>query len=243
MTRENGLMKMAELVAATGVSKQTIHFYLREGLISPPVQTSRNMAYYDDRHIAEIRMIKELKEKRYYPLAVIKMIMEGKRSGKDMDNADHLEAFDKLFNGEDREDAGAGVSRDRFIAETGLSAPVIDRLVEAGLLVSVPVFDKNSQLFSSYDLALGRSLDRILDLGFAVDDLLLFQDYLSLMRRETHLAHDRIIDGRQQPHPPMTEMLEALNQVRRLLGQKAYREFITEHRHHNREEERGDIDD
>jgi len=242
-THDNGLMKMAELVAATGVSKQTIHFYLREGLLSPPVQTSRNMAYYDDRHIAEIRMIKELKEKRYYPLAVIKMIMESRRSGRDLDQADHLEALDKLFINEGGADAGVGVSRDRFNEETGLKDSVIDRLLQAGLLVSAPIFDKNSEIFNSYDVALGRSLKRILDLGFALDDLLLFKDYLGLMRRETHLAHDRIIDGQQQPHPPMTEIIEALNQVRRLLGQKAYREFIIEHRHDGPAGERGKNDD
>lgn len=236
-------MKMAELIAATGVSKQTIHFYLREGLLSPPVKTSRNMAYYDDRHVDEIHLIRELKEKRYYPLSVIKMIMDSRRSGRDLGEADHLDALDQLFKGGDGTSAGAGISRDRFIEETGLSSLVIDHLVNTGLLVSIPVFDKNSEVFSSYDIALGRSLSRVLDLGLTVDDLTVFTEYLNLMRRESWLAHDRIIDNPQQPHPPLDEILRALSQVRQLLGQKAYREFITEHRHHDLAIERGEDHD
>lgn len=238
---KNGLMKMAELMAATGVSKQTIHFYLREGLLSPPVKTSRNMAYYDDRHVDEIRLIRELKERRYYPLSVIKMIMDSRRSGRDLGEADHLDALDQLFKS--GTDAGVGMSRDSFGEETGLSAAVIDRLLQIGLLVSIPVFDKDSEIFSSYDVALGRSLRRLLDMGLKVDDLAVFVEYLNLMRWESRLAHDRIIDNPRQPHPSLDEILRALSQVRQLLGQKAYREFITEHCHHDLTDERGEGDD
>ena len=74
MTTEEKVYKMSELVAATGVSKQTIHYYLREGLLLPPVRSSKNMAYYDAATIEDVRFIKELQEKRYFPLAAIKEI-------------------------------------------------------------------------------------------------------------------------------------------------------------------------
>ena len=45
MSDENGLLRMRELAAASGVSAGTIKHYLREGLLPEPVRTSRKMAY------------------------------------------------------------------------------------------------------------------------------------------------------------------------------------------------------
>ncbi len=244
MNYDKGLKKMAELVAATGVSKQTIHFYLREGLLSPPVRTSRNMAYYDDRHVIEIRTIKELQEKHYYPLSLIKMIMEGKRNGDDIGETDHLEAFDDLFVREPEGNPGIGLSRERFIEATGLTPPVVDRLFEADLLAPVPILDKTDEIFSSYDVEIGQSLKTLLDMGLIDEDLMVFKDYLALIRREAELAHDRIIANPQREHhPPLTDIFKALNQIKLLLNKKAYRELITEHRHqepHNERREKSD---
>ena len=44
--REAGLLKMSELVEASGVPAATIKHYLREGLLPEPIKTSRNMAWY-----------------------------------------------------------------------------------------------------------------------------------------------------------------------------------------------------
>lgn len=241
MNRKLGLKKMAELVADTGVSKQTIHFYLREGLLSPPVQTSRNMAYYDERHVAEIRTIKELQEKHYYPLSLIKIIMESRRNGNDLGEADHLEAFDDLF---EREPGGIRVSfsRERFLEETGLTPPVVNKMSETGLLAPV-ILDKNAEVFTSYDTELGQAIKILLDMGFAAEDLTIYGDYLELIRREANLAHERIIHTRQEHHPPLADIQKALNQVKLLLNKKAYREFITEHRHYEQSDERGEKSD
>jgi len=235
MTGDNGLIKMAELIAATGVSKQTIHFYLREGLLSPPVQTGRNMAYYDDRHIKEIRMIKDLQEKRYYPLSLIKMIMEGRRQGKDISAVDHLETFDDMFS-QSPEYSETSFSHREFAETSGLNTEVLDRLAEAGLVGTAA----GDQPFSSYDLDLARAIEKIIDLGFTGDDLHIYRDYLDLMRREVLLAHDRIITNPlQQPHPPLAVIGQAMNQVKTLLTKQAFREMIMEHKDNNEREERG----
>jgi DNA-binding transcriptional MerR regulator len=72
----NGMLKMAELAEASGVSAGTIKHYLREGLLPEPVKTSRNMAWYPPEFVDRIQLIKELQERRFMPLRAIKGLLE-----------------------------------------------------------------------------------------------------------------------------------------------------------------------
>jgi DNA-binding transcriptional MerR regulator len=72
----NGMLKMAELAEASGVSAGTIKHYLREGLLPEPVKTSRNMAWYPPEFVERIQLIKDLQERRFMPLKAIKGILE-----------------------------------------------------------------------------------------------------------------------------------------------------------------------
>ena len=67
---------MGALAEASGVSAATIKHYLREGLLPPPVKTSRNMAWYTPDYVDRIKLIKRLQEERYLPLKVIKRILK-----------------------------------------------------------------------------------------------------------------------------------------------------------------------
>lgn len=74
---EPQLVKMSELAKRSGVPGPTIKHYIREGLLpGPEVRTSRNMAYYDARLAARIRVIKELQAERFLPLRVIGELLE-----------------------------------------------------------------------------------------------------------------------------------------------------------------------
>ncbi|MGK2931356.1 MAG: MerR family transcriptional regulator [Solirubrobacterales bacterium] len=60
MATVDNLLKMSELVEASGVPGATIKHYLREDLLPEPVKTSRNMAYYRPETVERIEMIKRL---------------------------------------------------------------------------------------------------------------------------------------------------------------------------------------
>jgi DNA-binding transcriptional MerR regulator len=75
-TERNGMLKMAELAEASGVSSGTIKHYLREGLLPEPVKTSRNMAWYPPEFVERIQLIKELQERRFMPLKAIKGLLD-----------------------------------------------------------------------------------------------------------------------------------------------------------------------
>jgi len=70
-------IRIRELEQRTGVSRQTIHYYLREGLLQPPVEKNKNSAWYDERHISRLLLIKDLKENKFLPLKAVRAIIEG----------------------------------------------------------------------------------------------------------------------------------------------------------------------
>jgi DNA-binding transcriptional MerR regulator len=68
---------MRDLERATGVGRETIRFYIREGLLPEPKRPGRNVAWYEPGFVDRIALIKELQQKRFLPLHVIKSILGG----------------------------------------------------------------------------------------------------------------------------------------------------------------------
>ena len=76
MMKQGELLRIGELAKEAGVSLTTVKFYAKEGLIRPARKTGRNMAYYDRACVNTIGTIRRLQRERYYPLSVIKRLME-----------------------------------------------------------------------------------------------------------------------------------------------------------------------
>jgi len=76
-TDDAGRLKMKDLERATGVGRESIRFYIREGLLPEPERPARNVAWYDASFVERIRLIKTLQQERYLPLHVIKAIVAG----------------------------------------------------------------------------------------------------------------------------------------------------------------------
>lgn len=74
-------MRMAELVRESNVPRETIHFYLREGLLPPPEKAGRTLAYYDDAHLERLRFVRHLRDEKYLPIPVIRSILNAGLSG------------------------------------------------------------------------------------------------------------------------------------------------------------------
>ncbi len=69
-------MRMRDLEKASGVGRETIRYYIREGLLPEPDRASRNSASYNDDHVARLKAIKRLQEERFLPLAVIRSLLD-----------------------------------------------------------------------------------------------------------------------------------------------------------------------
>jgi len=70
-------MKMRDLERATGVNRETIRVYFRQGLLPQPQRSARNVADYGDVHVRGILSIRRLQQKGRVPLAQIKRALEG----------------------------------------------------------------------------------------------------------------------------------------------------------------------
>ncbi len=199
----NGLLRMRELAAASGVPAPTIKHYLREGLLPEPVKTSRNMAYYPPEFVDRIRLIKRLQEERYLPLKAIKNVLD-----EDPDRAEAMlelgdQILDRALAGE-RSRTSAAEVRKRY----GVPKEVLDRLAE------LEVLTPNSRGYSPSDVTIIEAISRFRaggydeQIGFTVYDTLRYKTALEeLVRLEVDLVMDRLAG--EVPPERVVEMLEA----------------------------------
>lgn len=69
--------RMRDLVRESGLPRETIHYYLAEGLLPPAVKTGRNTALYGEDHLYRLGKIQELRERHFLPLKAIRAVLEG----------------------------------------------------------------------------------------------------------------------------------------------------------------------
>lgn len=74
-------LKISDLEELTGIPRGTIHYYIREGLVSPPERTSKTMAYYSPTHVDELNEIRRLRDTGF-PVARIRGVMDSERKKK-----------------------------------------------------------------------------------------------------------------------------------------------------------------
>jgi DNA-binding transcriptional MerR regulator len=88
-------LRMKDLCDATGLGRQAIHFYIREGLLPEGQKTGRNMAYYSESHLERLRLIRRLQDEQFLPLKAIRAVL----SAYDDDEAGSgLAAGDEAFS-------------------------------------------------------------------------------------------------------------------------------------------------
>ena len=67
--REDGagkeLMRISQAAAASGVSSQTVEYYIMLGLVDPLRQPGKRGRFFDDSHVKRIRLIRQLNETGY----------------------------------------------------------------------------------------------------------------------------------------------------------------------------------
>ncbi|MGA7398060.1 MAG: MerR family transcriptional regulator [Solirubrobacterales bacterium] len=204
-TTETGehLLKMSELVEASGVPGATIKHYLREGLLPDPVKTSRNMAYYRPETVERIEMIKRLQEERFMPLKAIRKVLS-----EDQDQARALlEVEDRILEralAKERTRTSAAEVRRTY----GVPGDVLDRLAEIGILTP------NSKGYSRSDVKIIEAMSRFRaggydeQVGFTVYDTLRYKRALeTLVREEVDVLMERL-EG-EVPPDRAVELIEA----------------------------------
>jgi DNA-binding transcriptional MerR regulator len=162
-----GKMKISELVKQTGVSKETIHHYIREGLLRKPRKTGKNVADYNQNYVEQILLIKDLRENYYLPLPVIKKII--KRVKKQSSVTQFLSQLrNKYFRPVDRLLSKQIVGRETFCEVTGLGHKWLHKAEAWGVITAEL---RNGQpVFSTDDVAIGKLMVDMDRIGFGPRD-------------------------------------------------------------------------
>jgi len=231
---QNGLLKMKELAEASGVSAGTIKHYLREGLLGDGrevVKTSRNMAYYPPEFVERIKLIKQLQEERFMPLAVIKSMLD-----EDPGRAQALvELEDRIL-----ERAVAGERRRVSAAEVRRRCDIPQEVLRR--LAELEVLTPTSRGYGPRDVEIVEAISRFRAggyderIGFTVYDTLRYKHALEeLVKEEVQVLMDRLA-GEMDPDraadliaagvEPLNDLIAALHQkslVAELRRQRAAR--------------------
>ncbi len=177
------LLRMRELVEASGVPKSTILHYVNEGILPQPVKTSVNMAYYDPVCIERIKFVKTMQTRHRLPLTKIKQLLTLRDQGQDVTL--RTELVQTIFG----ETAGDLIGVDLFCETTGLTPRQVRDLLGANLLLPL-----NPDAFDQEDISLGTMYAGALNRGLTVEDFTFYpklgkkivDEEMALRRRLTH---------------------------------------------------------
>jgi len=81
-------MRMRELEQRTGVNRETIRVYFREGLLPEPSRPKPNVAIYDEGHVRAIAAIRALQQAGRLPLGQIRQALAGDAEAMPSDASD-----------------------------------------------------------------------------------------------------------------------------------------------------------
>jgi DNA-binding transcriptional MerR regulator len=154
---------MRELEKASGVGRETIRYYIREGLLPEPDRASRNSASYTTGHVARLRAIKRLQEERFLPLAVIRTLLDAD-DGERWLAPDAFPMLDALLAARLEAGGTARLAAGDVAAQLGVEPRVIEEHVATGM-ISIDA----DGMMSARDASILASIKELGDIGFTED--------------------------------------------------------------------------
>jgi len=161
-------LKLKELIKTTGVSRETIQFYLRDGILPKPRKRSGAQADYNESYVDLIKLIKDLQENHFLPLSVIKKIIKQiQKAGPEKEQFFRLQS--ELFNPvnqflSNREIIG----EEEFCNTTGLGIKWLAR-AESWAIITPRVVD-GRKIYDFEDIAIGKVMVEMDGAGFGPKD-------------------------------------------------------------------------
>jgi DNA-binding transcriptional MerR regulator len=128
-------MRMRDLEKASGTSRETIRYYIREGLLPEPARTARNSATYTEEHLARLLTIRRLKDERFLPLSVIRSLFAGDQP--DWLEPQMLPEIDHLLRSR-LDSEGERVDAVEFVVEIGGDPDHLADTIAAGIIAPAP---------------------------------------------------------------------------------------------------------
>ncbi len=213
-------LKMKDLERATGVGRETIRFYIHAGLLPEPHRLGRNVAWYDASFVERVRLIKELQQKRFLPLRVIRTIIEGDSTLAPAEVQTLLDLDRHLFRAAGIDLHRTPVKLAEVARRTGVSAAAIRQLARLGALEITArgraqwLHDPDVRIVELW--ARLRSAGFTEALGFRPENMRLYVDMVRWLVREEVRVFARGVTGKtdRRQFTGMAEAaIEILNQL------------------------------
>jgi DNA-binding transcriptional MerR regulator len=186
-------LKIGEIAKRSGVRASTIRYYVQEGLLPKPEKANEKMAYYNESCIERLQVIQELKEKRYFPLYLIKNILRRMDEGLSLPEAETVE--NAVFGSDDRIGRGL-IDRIAFLAATGLTEKELKRAENLGILIPFTA-GADKTLYNEDDIRIGRDgLIKMIKLGLALDELSFFVELGKKIVAKEMVLRRKIVTGK-----------------------------------------------
>jgi DNA-binding transcriptional MerR regulator len=122
------LLRIGELSKRSGVPIATLKHYLREGLIAPTKKSGRTMSWYDPALATRVQAIKELQQRQFLPLDVIREALDSEAGAPD-----ELAAAGAIAKVLDRHAGERAVSRAEVLERGMAGGRELDVLAAMGL--------------------------------------------------------------------------------------------------------------
>ncbi len=130
--------RIEQLARASGMAVDTIRFYQGKGLLDAPRRDGR-VTWYGDAHLERLRRIRDLQQ-RGFTLTVIRRFLDGELEPSD----------ESLVAAVTRPASPQTLTLDELAERSGVAAPLLKNLEQAGLLV--PMEGADEPLYPADDL-------------------------------------------------------------------------------------------
>ena len=176
-------LRMADLVAATGVPKSTILYYVSEGLLPEPERPKPNVALYDPVCVDLIRYIRGAQQLHRYPLSLIRRNVDYILRGA---SAEEILLLGKRILGEPKELH----SLDQATELCGVEQGEVERFVSLGL-----VWPTQTGEYDEFDLRMIRLLARVEEVGIPAEAFKRVAEALRQVEEESSIIAREHVDA------------------------------------------------
>jgi DNA-binding transcriptional MerR regulator len=156
-------MKISELIDQTGASRQTIHYYLREGLLQKPEKINFNQATYGQEHVERLLLIKELQERFFLPLSIIKGVVANMQNLNRSDSTLRVKAESFIPREQFLPEPIRGERA--FLKETGMAAERLTDFEKCGIIS--PTLIRGQKIYGQDDISIGRAIGTMRRIGLS----------------------------------------------------------------------------
>ncbi|MEK7433745.1 MAG: MerR family transcriptional regulator [Cyanobacteriota bacterium] len=225
----NSIFKMKDLIDKTGINRETIHFYLTEGLLPPAKKTSKNMSWYSKEHIDRLNIIKNLQENQFLPLKAIKSILNNSSDYDFTEEQRKLISELKLKIVDSSQ--SINVSIDELIDKKNIAEKDIEKLVNVGFINKDE--KKNTLTLEDYNLLDNwlklKELDSNNTFNFAPEDLKIFIDTVEIIfNNEVSLLKNKLnILTLNETKTIIEKAVPLVNNIISILHNKKINQFLT----------------